>query len=260
MNSQLEAACEAARAGGKILLSKLGRVAAKEKGPADLVTEADVASQEKIQSILLGRFADHAFLGEECTAEEQADAIASGKPTWVVDPLDGTANFVHSLPSFSVSIALAVEGEVVVGVVYDPLSDTIYSASLDSPPMKNGRPVRASGCKSIQDAMVCCSFRPGVKRTDPEVLQFLNVLERSQSLRRLGSAALNLCYLAEGCLDSYWANSVRTWDVAAGYLIASRAGVAFSSINGSAFDVWNPCFVASGSQALQSEMLDSLRL
>lgn len=260
MNSQLETACEAAKAGGQVLLAKLGRVAAKEKGPADLVTEADVASQQTIERILMGRHADFAFLGEECTPEEQQAAIASGKPTWVVDPLDGTANFVHRLPSFSVSIALIEDGIPTVGVVYDPLIDVIYSASTDGPPLKNGKPVRASGCTDISKAMVCCSFRPGVKRSDPEVMQFLNVLERSQSLRRLGSAALNLCYLSEGCLDSYWAGAVKTWDVAAGYLIAQKAGVAFHSLDGSDFDLWNPRFVASGSEVLQSAMLDCLQV
>lgn len=237
----------------------MGRVASREKAPDDLVTDADLASQKAIEQLLTSRFPHFAFLGEESTAEEQASAMASGKPTWVVDPLDGTANFVHRLPSFSVSIALVESNAPTVGVVYDPLGDVLYSATATGQATKDGRPIQGSGCDNIAKAMTCCSFRPGVKRDDPEIAQFLNVLEKSQSLRRLGSAALNLCYLAEGCLDTYWANSVKAWDVAAGYLIAKSAGVQFISLDGTDFDLWNPKFVASATPALQQAMLTCLQ-
>lgn len=260
MQSPLEAASEAARAGGKILREQLGRASVREKAPSDLVTTADIASQQAIERLLRSRFPQFEFLGEESTDQERDSARASGKPMWVVDPLDGTANFVHRLPSFSVSIALVEGEEPLTGVVYDPLIDVLYSAQKGGPVAKNGKPIRASGCEEIGHAMVCCSFRPGVKRDDIEVGQFLNVLERSQSLRRLGSAALNLCYLAEGCLDAYWANSVKAWDVAAGYLIAKSAGVQFTNTDGSPFDMWNPKFVASASPSLQASMLSCLNL
>lgn len=259
MQSILETASEAARAGGKILRERMGKVAAREKGPADLVTDADLASQHAIEQLLQSRFPHYAFLGEESTEKDRAAAMTSGKPIWVVDPLDGTANYVHRLPSFSVSIALVEGNEPIVGVVYDPLIDVLYAATSAGQVTKNGKPIRASGCQEIGRAMVCCSFRPGVRRGDREVDQFLNVLEKSQSLRRLGSAALNLCYLAEGCLDSYWANSVKAWDVAAGYLIAKSAGVEIEAIDGGAFDMWNPRFVASGSSQLQQSMLECLK-
>ncbi len=259
MQSILETACEAARAGGKILREQLGKAAVREKAPADLVTDADVASQQAIERLLLSRFPQHAFLGEESTKEDREAAAASGKPIWVVDPLDGTANFVHRLLSFSVSIALIEDNQPKVGVVYDPMLDTLYAAGSDGKVVKDGRPIRASGCQRMDQAMVCCSFPPGVKRDMPDVHYFLNVLESTQSLRRLGSAALNLCYLAEGCLDAYWATSVKTWDVAAGYLIARSAGVSFSNMDGGPFDLWNPNFVASGSQELQASMLACLK-
>ena len=260
MQSTLETACEAARAGGKILREQLGRVAAREKGPADLVTDADLASQSAIEELLQGRFPSHAFLGEESSESDRQAALASGRPVWVVDPLDGTANFVHGLLSFSVSIALVIENRPTVGVVYDPMLDVMYSAAADGAACKNGKPIRSSGCQELDRSMVCCSFRPGVRRDDIEVRQFLNVLERAQSLRRLGSAALNLCYLAEGSLDSYWANSVKVWDIAAGFLIAEMAGVVFSSTDGQEFDFWNPRLVASASPQLQKSMLECLRL
>ncbi len=258
MQSVLETASEAARLGVRILREQMRKAQVQEKGPADLVTEADLASQNAIEEMLTTRFPQFAFMGEESTEEQRQEAQASGGPVWVVDPLDGTANFVHRLPSFSVSIALVEGDEAQVGVVYDPLSDVLYSAA-EGQCWKNGKPIRASGCEELSQAMVCCSFRPGVSRQDPEVGQFLNVLERSQSLRRLGSAALNLCYLAEGCLDSYWANSVKVWDIAAGYAIAQSAGVSFATLAGGRFDLWNPRFVASGSPALNEQMLDCLR-
>lgn len=259
MQSTLETASEAARVGGKILREQMGRVAAREKAPADLVTSADLASQRAIEELLKARFPSFAFLGEESSEDDRRNARASGRPMWVVDPLDGTANFVHCLPSFSVSIALVEGDQPLVGVVYDPLADVIYAASSSGQVSKNGKPIRSSGCRRIEQAMVCCSFRPGVSRDDPEVGQFLNVLEKSQSLRRLGSAALNLCYLAEGCLDAYWANSVKTWDVAAGALIAQMAGAEISHIEGGPFDLWNPKFVAAGSSELRDAMLECLR-
>jgi myo-inositol-1(or 4)-monophosphatase len=258
VQSIIETACEAARLGGKILREQMGKAAVREKAPSDLVTDADLASQQAIEQLLTARFPQHAFLGEESTEEARRAAVASGKPMWVVDPLDGTANFVHRLLSFSVSIALIEDNQPRVGVVYDPMLDTLYAADGDGRATKNGKPIRASGCQRMEEAMVCCSFRPGVSRHDPEVQQFLNVLEQSQSLRRLGSAALNLCYVAEGCLDAYWATSVKTWDIAAGYLIAKSAGASFSHIDGGEFDIWNPKLLAAGSDQLQASMLQCL--
>lgn len=258
MQSTLTAACDAALAGGKILREQLGKAAVREKAPADLVTDADIASQRAIELLLASRFPNFAFLGEESSESDRAAAIATGKPLWVVDPLDGTANFVHRLPSFSVSIALVEDGQSTVGVVYEPIVGTMYAADATGQVTRDGRPIRGSGCTRLDKAMVCCSFPPGVRRHDPDVDQFLNVLEKSQSLRRLGSAALNLCYLAEGCLDAYWATSIKTWDVAAGYLIAKSAGVTFSRFDGSDFDLWRPQFVASSSPELQAQMLQCL--
>jgi myo-inositol-1(or 4)-monophosphatase len=252
------AAIDAAIAGGRVLREHFGKASVREKGPSDLVTDADLASQRTIEQVLHARFPNFAFLGEESTDEERQAAMATGRPLWVVDPLDGTANFVHRLLGFSVSIALIEDGQVAAGVVHDPMSGTLYSATADGQVMKDSRPIRASGCAKLGRAMVCCSFPPAVTRQDRSVAFFLNVLERSRSLRRLGSAALNLCYLAEGCLDSYWATSVKTWDIAAGYLIAASAGAVFTNTEGKPFDLWNPQLVASATPALQQEMLECL--
>lgn len=260
MQTPLAAATDAALAGGRVLREQLGKAAVREKAPADLVTDADVASQRVIEQILTARFPNHAFLGEESTEADREAAVATGKPLWVVDPLDGTANYVHRLLGFSVSIALIEDNEVSLGVVYDPMSGTMYCANGQGQVTKDNKPIRASHCTRLDRAMVCCSFPPGVTRQDPAVLQFLNVLEQTQSLRRLGSAALNLCYLAEGCLDSYWATTVKAWDVAAGFLIAKSAGAVFSNLEGKEIDLWNPKFVGSSTPELHREMLRCLKV
>lgn len=258
MNSSLEAACDAAKEAGRVLISKLGKVEFREKGRSDLVTEADVASQETIQRILTARFPQYAFLGEESSGNEQAAARSSDRPIWVVDPLDGTTNFVHRMPGFTISIALVHHRKVLLGVVYDPIQNVTYSAVAGRPAHRNGQPITTSRCEVLAHALVCCSLRPGVRRSDPSIHQMLNVLEACQSLRRLGSAALNLCYLAEGCLDSYWADSVKCWDVAAGYLIAKQAGAVFSKCDGSEFDLWKPEFVGSSTKELHEQMVQCL--
>lgn len=257
MLTPLETACEAAQIGGRILIEYLGKATVREKAPADLVTDADEASQKAIEQLVRSRFPQHAFLGEESTVEDRREAIASGKPLWVVDPLDGTANFVHRLPGFSVSVALVENGRPRIGVVYDPLANVLYAAS-DGVVTKNYKPIRKSNCERLDQAMVCCSFRPGVSRADPEVLQFLNILENSQSLRRLGSAAMNMCYVAEGCLDAYWATSVKAWDVAAGSIIATTAGAVLTGVDGSDFDLWEAKLLVSATPALHAATLACL--
>ena len=258
MNSQFDAACEAVREAGRVIQSHIGKVTFREKAKSDLVTDADVAAQLAIQRVLSRRFPRYAFLGEESTLEEQRAARESGHPIWVVDPLDGTTNFVHRMPGFCVSIALVVEDRVQLGVIHDPIQHTIYWAVEDGQAMRDGKAIAVSDCNRLDQALVCCSLAPGVRRTDPSVAQFLNVLESCQSIRRLGSAALNLCYLAEGILDSYWATSVKSWDVAAGYLIARQAGAVFSQIDGNCFDLWNPELLACATEELHQQMQDCM--
>ncbi len=260
LTTPLQSAVDAAHQAGRILISYLGKATVREKGPSDLVTNADIAAQQAIQKILQARHPEFEFLGEESSADEQAASRSSGNPIWVVDPLDGTTNFVHRLPGFSVSIALVIEDSVKLGVIFDPTSGALYTATDDGPAMRDGQPIRVSGCQQLSQALVVCSFRPAVRRDDECIQQFLNVVEVCQSLRRFGSAAMNLCWLAEGCLDSYWASSVKCWDVAAGHLIAARAGAVFSQIDGSQFNLWNPKFLASASPQLHNQMLAQLKI
>ncbi|MFO1064668.1 MAG: inositol monophosphatase family protein, partial [Pirellulales bacterium] len=245
MNDLLAVGCQAARIGGQVLRDFQNKFTAKEKAPRDLVTDADITAQKEIETYLSTACPTHAFLGEESTAAARAEALASGRPVWVVDPLDGTANYVHKLQTYAVSIALVASGRIEVGVIYNPVDDKLYAAAADSPATCNDKPIRTSGCEKLDQAMIAASFPAGVRRDDPEVGEFLNVLEHCQSIRRLGSAALNLCYVAEGCLDGYWASSVQAWDVAAGVLIAERAGAVITAHSGAKFDLWNPKMIAA---------------
>ena len=255
MNEFLKAGCEAAHIAGDILRAYQTKFKSREKGPRDLVTDADEAAQMAIERYLKARFPDHAFLGEESTAAVRQAALESGKLLWVVDPLDGTANYVHGLSMFAVSIALVQGDRVLVGVVHDPIANETFTATADGPALNNGTPIQSSNCRELEYAMVAASFPAGVRREDPEVEQFLRVLEDCQSVRRLGSAALNLCYVAQGSLDGYWASSVQAWDIAAGILIAHRAGAHCCDVSGEAFQLWNPKPLVTSTRELQSALL-----
>jgi len=263
MNEQhLVVAIEAARAGAVELMSRRDSRTVQEKGPKDLVTDADLASQRAIRSRLLSAFGNYAFVGEEEGESDPPPAVLRGDsnaaPCWVVDPLDGTINYVHRLHSFAVSIGLYAEGKMRLGVVYDPVSDELFTAIDGEGACCNGKSIGVSDCQRIGDSLLACSFRAGVQSEDPDVRRFLRVLERCRSLRRLGSCALNMCYVASGRLDAYWATHVHPWDSAAGTVIAREAGAELTAYDGSRFNDWKPQFCVSGSKTLQRSMVGLL--
>ncbi|MBI3462818.1 MAG: inositol monophosphatase, partial [Planctomycetes bacterium] len=206
---------EAARAGGAVLLDWAGRFSAREKGPSDLVTEADLASQEIIRQRLLTAFPDHAFLGEE----DEIRQIDDGRPRWIVDPLDGTMNYVHGVPDYSVSVALVHQGQTLAGTVFNPVTRECFTAASGQGAFLNGARLRTSGVTSTAQALVAMSFAPRVRRDSPDVARFIEAIEACQGLRRMGSAALNLAYVAAGRYDAYWTTNTKAWDVAAGILL-----------------------------------------
>lgn len=260
MNPQhLRLAVEAAQAGAAELIARRDSREVHEKAPQDLVTDADLASQRVIQSKLSSAFPEYLFVGEEAGAHEPPGAVRGGEPgappCWVVDPLDGTVNYVHRLQSFAVSIGLYAAGKMQLGVVFDPVSDELFTALAGAGAHCNGVPLAASGTTEIKEALVACSFRAGVRREDPEVARFIRVLEQCRSLRRLGSCALNMCYVAAGRLDAYWATSVKAWDTAAGIVIAREAGVEITRDDGGPLDDWDPRMCLSGSAELHRALL-----
>jgi myo-inositol-1(or 4)-monophosphatase len=249
---------------GQVLLDWQDRFRPREKGPKDLVTEADVAAQEVILQTIRKAFPDHDFLGEEQAADRKSNGLSpiplrQSAYRWVVDPLDGTMNYVHRLPGFAVSVALQKGDEVVLGVIYDPITEERFIAVKGEGVKLNCAPIRTSGCERADQALLAVSFSPHVTRDSIEIARFVEGLVACQSVRRMGSAALNLAYVAAGRLDAYWATSVSIWDVAAGLLMVEEAGGAVMGIDGSPIHLERPEFVASASLPLQRDMLEILR-
>ena len=255
LNEFAKACQAAAKAGGEVLLAMQGNFKTREKAPADLVTEADVASQKVIRELVLSQFPDHGFVGEE---DEATEVEQVHEFTWIVDPLDGTTNYVHGMENYSVSVALQRRHEIVAAAVYDPNRSRCFHATLGEGAYCNEQPLQVSNVGRLSDALVAASFPPLVQRESAEVDRFLEVLVRSQAVRRLGSAALNLCYVANGCLDAYWATSVKKWDVAAGLLLVQEAGGVISNLEGGDVDLEQPQFVAASQPSLQGELLPLL--
>jgi myo-inositol-1(or 4)-monophosphatase len=165
---------------------------------------------------------------------------------------------VHRLQSFAVSIALCAKGKMRLGVIYDPVTEQLFTAIDGLGANCNDHPLSVSRCTEMDKALISCSFPAGVKRDDPEVSRFVSVLEQCQSLRRLGSCALNMCYVAAGWLDAYWATNVSAWDSAAGTVIAREAGAVLTAYDGSEFDDWNPKFCVSATTQLHQSMVSLL--
>jgi len=229
---------EAAWEAGNYLKPYAGRAGKlrTKSAPTDLVTKIDRATEELIASVVRRSFPDHAFLGEEQTQE----ADASAETRWLVDPIDGTTNFVHGLPWFAVSIAVERRSELVVGVVYDPLREEMFQAVRGGGAVLNGRPIRVSRTKRLAEALLNTGF-PHTFRQHPKPL--LRRFEAFQSIthavRRMGSTALSLAGIAAGRIDGFWEEGTHPWDIAAGLLLVREAGGRATDWAGHPATVWN---------------------
>ena len=260
LSSFLQTAEHAALKAGKLLVSKMGQVTVQEKNPRDYVTQADIESQELIQNAIHAVFPDHGFLGEE--SDNSSTTLNQDSPfCWIVDPLDGTTNFIHQLRSFSVSIGLRYKNEMIVGCVHDPLSHETYSAAKGLGAHLNGQPITTSKTESTNQSIVVCSLPGQLTRESDELKQLINVLcDSHATVRRLGSAALNLSYIACGRIDSYWSTLAKIWDIAAGVVILQEAGGVITNIAGEALDWDDLNFVASASNKLNDELINHLKV
>jgi myo-inositol-1(or 4)-monophosphatase len=231
----LATAIEAVIRAGEVQLSRFGTdMRVDKKGAIDLVTEIDIQVEREFRAMIAERFPDHAVLGEEFSSQSDRDA----KPPycWVFDPIDGTTNYAHGLPIFCSSLALEIDGEIAVGAVYDPSRRELFTAERGEGAWLNGRPLRVSAADELIDALLVTGFHYGIQR-DPEELVslFREFISQSQAVRRLGSAALDMCYVAAGRFDGYWESKIQPWDVAAGALIVTESGGRVSTVTGEPF-------------------------
>jgi myo-inositol-1(or 4)-monophosphatase len=250
------AAEEAARLGAARLEEWRARFSVREKAHADLVTEADHASQQVIRTFLAARFPEHDFLGEE-DPQAKDGRLRPGVPTWIVDPLDGTANYVHDVPAYCVSVGLAADGHLVAGAIYDPRQGEMFSAATGLGSTLNGRPIRVSAVSEIRSALLATGFPPDPQCQERNLHYWRVFAYRSQALRRTGSTALNLAYVAAGRFDGYWAYDNWAWDIAAGAVLVNEAGGVVTRADGSPLDPFRPDIVAAN-PAVHAAMIDSL--
>ena len=231
----LATAIEAVIRAGEVQLSRFGTdMRVDKKGAIDLVTEIDIQIEREFRAMIADRFPDHVVLGEEFASS--GDREATPAFCWVFDPVDGTTNYAHGLPIFCSSLALEIDGEIVVGAVYDPTRRELFTAERGQGAWLNGAPLRVSTADALIDSLLVTGFHYGIQR-DPEELVglFREFISRSRAVRRLGSAALDMCYVAAGRFDGYWESKIQPWDVAAGALIVTEAGGRVTTIAGEPF-------------------------
>lgn len=248
---------ETARDAGRVLLEKFGRIeSVTKKGDINLVTEADLASEALIVERIKSHFPRHAIL-----AEEAGNAVVTGEDgghKWIIDPLDGTTNYAHGYPCFCVTIALEHEGEVVLGVTYDPTRDELFTAEKGRGATLNGKPIRVSRTDELGNALLVTGFPYDIKHREKFARHLTEFLLTSRGVRRDGSAAIDLAYVACGRFDGFWEEGLNPWDVAAGKLLIEEAGGTVSYYDGSPFSIYTPPIVASNG-TIHAEMLNVLK-
>lgn len=242
MGDLLPTAIEAARAAGALLRElQAGPRTIDHKGAINLVTDGDRRSEALLVALIRSRFPSHNIV-----SEEGRDHAGSGEVCWILDPLDGTTNFAHGFPFYSVSIAVTVRGELAAGVVYDPNRDECFVAERGAGARMNEAPIRVSAIADLTDALLCTGFPYDVREAPTEVLaDFQAFLIRAQAIRRPGSAALDLAYVAAGRLDGFWERKIHAWDLAAGALLVQEARGRVSDYAGNPLDIHGGEILAS---------------
>jgi myo-inositol-1(or 4)-monophosphatase len=251
----LNFAVRVAQDAGRLLRDRLGtRIDISLKGAINLVTDVDLASERLIREAIASHYPKHQIL-----AEEGGLAESSSEYRWIVDPLDGTSNYAHSYPVFAVSIGLECRGELILGVVYDPIREELFTAERGGGAALNSRPIRVSSTAELGSSMLSTGFPYDIKTSKLTNLNhWANFAMKAQALRRDGAASLDLCYIACGRFDGFWELNLGPWDTAAGALIAREAGARVTDFAGGAFSVYKPEIIASNG-LIHDAMIDVIR-
>lgn len=239
----IDLAIQAAREAGAIIQDFAARrFDIIHKGRINLVTEADLASEKHVKELIAARYPTHKILAEESGISHHEDADYC----WIIDPLDGTTNFAHGFPCYSVSIGLEHKGEVIAGVIYDPSREELFVAERGAGAMLNGEKIRVSQIADLEKALLVTGFPYDVReRLSFYMPAWEAFLCKAQGVRRLGSAAIDLAYVACGRLDGFWEWGLNPWDCAAGWLLIEEAGGKLTKTDGSAFDMTKPDMLAT---------------
>lgn len=250
----MKVAIDAALKGGEILISRFGSSNnVRLKGLINLVTEADIMTEKAVVGVIRERYPDHQIMAEEGVAEE-----GKSDYKWIIDPLDGTTNFAHGYPVFSVSIALEVRGEVAAGVVYNPILRELFTAEKGKGAFLSDKRLKVSTTDKLIDSLLSTGF-PYVRMTGgPTNLEYFNkAIMNCQEIRRDGSAALDLCYVAAGRFDGFWELMLKPWDDAAGILMITEAGGRVTDLKGGPYSIYSDEILATNG-LIHEELADIL--
>ncbi|MFH2054510.1 MAG: inositol monophosphatase family protein [bacterium] len=235
------AAAVAAEAGKLLKRNVNSKRSVRRKGAIDLVTEMDVASEKLIVGKLQSEYPEFSFLTEEAAAIDTESEFR-----WIVDPLDGTTNYTHGFPFWCVSIGLEYRGRMIVGVVYDANLDELFTAAAGLPTRLNGKPIRVTSRRKLSESLLATGFPYDIQTSKENNLNYFNVFaRRAQAVRRAGSAALDLCYLAAGRFDGFWELKLHPWDTAAAIVIVEQAGGRVTDFCGKRYSIFDKYILAT---------------
>ncbi|TCT42836.1 inositol monophosphatase family protein [Martelella mediterranea] len=254
LNVMVQAALKA----GRSLTRDFGEVQNLQvsiKGPGDFVSQADLKAEKIVRSELMRARPTYGFLGEEGGEEEGSD----GQHRWIVDPLDGTTNFLHGIPQFAVSIALERNGEIVAGVIFNPVQDELFVAEKGGGAFCNDRRIRVSARRNLSDCVVGCGVpHLGRGQHGKFLVELRHVMGEVAGIRRMGAASLDLAYVAAGRLDGYWEDSLSAWDMAAGLILVREAGGFVSDTKGGQ-QMLDTGSVIAGNEMIRIALFDQLQ-
>jgi len=255
MTTHKKHAIEAALRAGLFIKSRLGKSRiVGYKGDINLVTDVDKKAEAIIISYLKKKFSDYSFL-----AEEEGGRIAKGGYKWVIDPIDGTTNFAHGFPFFCVSVALEKDGKAILGVVYDPMREELFYAEEGKGAYLNKKKIHVSKTRKLKNALLATGFAYNFKKAKKSNIEnFLSFMLSSRAIRRAGSAALDLCYVACGRFDGFWELGLHPWDTAAGNLIVKQAGGRVTKLDGNPYSHYNKELLCSNG-IIHNEMVNVLK-